>query len=182
MHSSYAIEPGVESRMESGMEMGTELGMAPAATSPHEHLRAALCATLAAALQGSPCCVLPATCSMLGTEAVCTLLDAEEYHGVTPDVAVSCQDESAIPKLVVEILVADTLLRDTTQRLALYEALRIPEYWIVDTHGLLVHAFRLNHEHKLKLYQSAAPGEMLESKVLPWLSLPAWQGWLEAST
>ncbi|GAB7080980.1 Uma2 family endonuclease [Megalodesulfovibrio paquesii] len=145
----------------------------------HDHLRHVLHGALGEALADTDCRILPAPCPMLHGDAFCTMLDAEEHDGIAPDIAVVCGRDPRVPTLVVEILEPETLLRDTTRHLHLYEVLRVQEYWIVDAAGLLVHAFRLNHEHKLKLYQSAAPGEVLESRALPGLRLPAWQNWLE---
>ncbi|WP_027193243.1 Uma2 family endonuclease [Megalodesulfovibrio gigas] len=148
----------------------------------HEHVRMALAGALTFALAGSPCRVLASPCVgpsvILANDAVCTLLDASEHGGVQPDLAVICEHEPRLPVLVVEVQTPDTLLRDTTRRLALYEALKVREYWIVDVMGQLVHGFALNHEEKYKLFQSAAPGETMESKILPHVSLPAWEGWL----
>lgn len=162
----------------------------PASTATlHEHVRTALAGVLTAALAGTSCRVLvPSQASsstgpdaVLASQAVCTLLDAAEHDEVQPDLAVACQHRSERPVLVVEVQTPDTLLRDTTSRLALYEAVRLPEYWIVDIAGRLVHAFWLNREGQYKLFQSAAPGEVLESKALPQLALPAWEGWLPSS-
>ncbi len=157
------------------------------AEAQHDRIVHALQGALASALQGSGCVIVPQPCGvLLKAEAVCTLDEFNDHGAVRPDLAIVCDPSqitpegvTGVPDHVVEVLTSDSLLRDTTRRLGLYERLQVKEYWIVDSMGLLVHTFRLNKENQMKLYQSAAPGEQLPSRALPGVAITAWDGWME---
>lgn len=153
----------------------------------HDHILAMLQRALEAELGGSGCVLVPQPCGvLLKAEAVCTLDEYGAHENVRPDLAIVCDPSQitpegvhGVPAYVVEVLTSDSLLRDTTRRLGLYEALGVREYWIVDSMGLLVHAFWLNRNNQMKLFQSAAPGEIITSRALPNVAIRAWEGWLE---
>lgn len=162
---------------------GTCAAEAPGkAVSRHDRVLAGIREALHRALAGSPCMALNSPCCMvLAEELICT-----SDGDLRPDLAVFCEKAvfnadhaDGAPALVVEVQITSTMLRDTTSRLGLYEQLGIPEYWIVDINGLLVHAHALNEEGQMELYQSAASGEVLKSKTMPFLTIPAWEGWLD---
>ncbi len=154
------------------------------AKAQHDRVQEAIRQALQDALADAPCMTMASPCAMVLSETViCTTASDEDLR---PDVAVFCDIareqaglEEGGPMLVVEVQNTDSLLRDTTVRLGLYEEMGIPEYWLVDTSGLLVHAFGRNKDGQMKLFQSAAPGEILTSKAIATLAIQAWDGWLE---
>lgn len=160
------------------------------AAAQHDAVVSSMEFAMTAALQGIPHQVTSQHCGpLLAAEGVCTIGPGgmEYRHGdVRPDVAI-VQDADAltadgiagVPLLVAEVVTAESRLEDTTNRLMLYAALGVNEYWVADTMALLLHAYALGDGKRLIFQQSAAPGERLYSKCIPTLSVTAWAGWLD---
>lgn len=91
-------------------------------------------------------------------------LDIEWKDNVLqPDVMVLCQDDAEIPEIVYEILSPSTQYRDLGIKFALYEAMGVKEYWIIDTKlkSVTVHDF---------IHRTSASyicGETIHSSALP---------------
>ena len=76
-----------------------------------------------------------------------------------------------VPDLLVEILSPTTSLRDRREKLALYERVGVPEYWIVNPERNTVQVFRLSGERYAEALEFGL-GDRLETPLLPGLSIP----------
>ena len=76
-----------------------------------------------------------------------------------------------VPDLLVEILSPTTSLRDRREKLALYERVGVPEYWIVNPERNTVQVFRLSGERYAEALELGL-GDRLETPLLPGLSIP----------
>jgi Uma2 family endonuclease len=68
------------------------------------------------------------------------------------------------PDLVVEILSKSTAMRDLTDKLEMYRAAGIPEYWVVDPDGRAVHVHRLQESSERV---SFGANDRIRSPLLP---------------
>jgi Uma2 family endonuclease len=84
--------------------------------------------------------------------------DKETYTVVQPDICVFCDlskldDKGAIgaPDLIVEILSPATAQKDLQDKYKLYEAHKVPTYWIVHPEEKLLEVFKLNDKNQYLL-------------------------------
>lgn len=68
------------------------------------------------------------------------------------------------PDLVVEVLSKSTAARDLAEKLAVYRAASVPEYWVVDPSAQIVHVYRLQESKERRSFHA---GEALSSPLLP---------------
>ena len=125
----------------------------------------------------------------LGTILQAPGLVFSQIDGVIPDVVWISWDrlraaEDAAghftlgPELVVEVLSpgADNVRRDRETKLALYSREGVDEYWIVDWQRRMMDVFRRSGD-TLRLVQTLADDELLETPTLPGFSLTLCRIW-----
>jgi Uma2 family endonuclease len=97
----------------------------------------------------------------------------DERNVVQPDLCVvltanarRIKDEGlhGAPDLVVEVLSKSTAARDLAEKLEIYRAAGVPEYWVVDPDARAVHLYRLQDSRQRTSYKS---GDALKSPLLP---------------
>ena len=84
--------------------------------------------------------------------------DKETYTVVQPDICVFCDlskldDKGAVgaPDLIVEILSPATAQKDLQDKYKLYEAHKVPTYWIIHPQEQLLEVFKLNDNNQYLL-------------------------------
>jgi len=130
---------------------GVAYAMSPAPTILHQRISWELARQIGDCLKGRDCQGLAAPFDLRLTEPGA---NAEETHTVVqPDLAVFCDPAKldtrgavGAPDLVIEILSPATSSKDTIIKRRLYEANRVPEYWIVDPSIDQVFVFTLEGE------------------------------------
>lgn len=123
---------------------GEAVMMTPAPSPEHQEIVVRLSGEWYAQLRGRSCHVYVAPTDL-------TFDAAEETPTVVqPDLFVMCgtydreKRITGVPALVIEILSPSTARRDKIAKLALYERVGVPEYWIVDGANRVIDVFLLD--------------------------------------
>jgi Uma2 family endonuclease len=97
------------------------------------------------------------------------LVVTRERAGVLTD-----KNAQGAPDLMIEVLSPSTRTVDETLKLALYERAGVREYWMIDPDAETVRVYRRDGVRLLLVQElSAAAGDVLETPLLPGLSLPS---------
>ncbi len=156
---------------------GVVYNMSPALTRRHQQVLGKLFQAVAGITDRGPCetYVAPFDVRFTADELTDTV--------VQPDISVYCDptaldDRGAIgaPDLVIEILSPSTSHKDTTQKLALYEARGVREYWIVNADAPWVMVYR-GDEGRYRKPDYYRVGESVRSDVLGGAEIEL-SGWL----
>jgi len=97
---------------------------------------------------------------------------------VQPDLCIICDldklDEqgcNGAPDLVIEILSSGNTPKEMKDKFELYEASKVPEYWIVDPEREYVSVYHLNDQNEYVTKKPFVSGEQVVSRVFPDLEL-----------
>lgn len=97
---------------------------------------------------------------------------------VQPDLCVVCdakkldqQGCNGAPDLVIEILLPGNTSKEMKDKFELYEASKVPEYWIVDPEREYVSVYHLNDQNEYVTKKPFVAGEHIASQVFPDLEL-----------
>lgn len=123
---------------------GIPYAMSPAPSRLHQQISVELTTQIHAFLRGKSCEVYSAPFDVRLPEA-----SGKNNTVVQPDISIICDqnklDDSGCqgaPDLVIEILSPATATHDLREKLNLYEATGVKEYWVVDPHDRVVLVFR----------------------------------------
>lgn len=91
---------------------------------------------------------------------------------VQPDLCIVCDDTKidekgckGAPDLILEVLSPSSSTKDMKDKLKLYEKAKVKEYWVVEPHDGIVHAFILKGDKYLSKYPTTAE-DMITSEVI----------------
>ncbi len=157
---------------------GWAIKMSPAPNLKHQQVSGRLFLIIGNHIKGKPCQVFHAPFDVrLPLSADATTADKINTV-VQPDITIVC-DESKLdkhgclgaPDVVMEILSPGNTKREMRDKLNIYQAAGIPEYWLIDPEHEFVLLYTLTTAGK---YQSSLPfvaGDKIESNVIKGLSI-----------
>jgi Uma2 family endonuclease len=133
---------------------GIPCNMSPAPNTTHQRMVRELAVALHTALTGSPCELFLAPFDIRlpdKNNAADHLEDEDIITVVQPDLAIICDTKKidskgclGAPDVVIEVLSPSTAYRDETDKLRLYEAQGVKEYWLVNPDGGYIMVYRLH--------------------------------------
>lgn len=152
--------------------LGKIFMMSPAPGSRHQHIVSVLNSTMFSYLKGRPCRVFPSPFDVI------LQLDGDSNTVIQPDVTVVC-DQSKLtekgcigaPDLVVEVLSKSSVSKDLHEKYNICEQAGVKEYWVVHPTEKTLIVFYLNEEGKYVPTKPLTTGDVVQSKVLPGLSI-----------
>ena len=151
---------------------GEAYDMSPAPGTKHQKVAARLYSRLEKAFEKSSCTVFIAP-----TDVV-----VSEYDVVQPDVLVVCdakkiteQNIQGAPDLAVEVLSANTALKDKRGKKSLYEKAGVREYVIVDPSELYVERFYLAEDGLYGHPDIFGAEEVMKLKAFEDVQIPLWE-------
>jgi Uma2 family endonuclease len=146
---------------------GDVYAMSPSPSSRHQIVSGELFRQLANYFRGKPCRPLAAPMDVR----------LSEEDVVQPDILVVCDSRQILtthvegaPTLIVEILSADSALRDRAVKTSLYAKAGVREYWLVTPWPSLVEIFLLERGG-YRLHQAARKDDTLQSPTFPELTV-----------
>lgn len=152
--------------------LGKIFMMSPAPSSRHQYVISVIQGTIFNYLKGKSCRVFPSPFDVI------LQLNGDSNTVIQPDVTVVCDPSkltekgcTGAPDLVVEVLSKSSVARDLHEKYNICEQAGIKEYWIVHPTEKTLMVFYLNEEGKYVPTKPLTTGDVVQSKVLPGLSL-----------
>jgi Uma2 family endonuclease len=152
--------------------LGKIFMMPPAPGSKHQHIVSVLNSTIFNYLKGKPCRVFPSPFDVI------LQINGDTNTVIQPDITVVCDPSkltekgcTGSPDLVVEVLSKSSVTRDLHEKYNICEQAGVKEYWIVHPTEKTLIVFYLNEEGKYVPTKPLTTGDVVQSKVLPGLSL-----------
>lgn len=152
--------------------LGKIFMMSPAPGSKHQHISMVISSSIFNYLKGKPCRVFSSP-----FDVVLPVKDKSDTV-IQPDVTVVCDPSkltekgcTGAPDLVVEVLSKSSVTRDLHEKYNICEQAGVKEYWIVHPTEKTLMVFFLNEGGKYVPTKPLTTGDVVQSKVLPGLSL-----------
>jgi Uma2 family endonuclease len=131
---------------------GVPWNMSPAPGTTHQRMVREFAVALHTALTGSPCELFLAPFDVRLPDAVADQAEDDNILTVVqPDLTIVCDadkidDKGCLgpPDVVIEVLSPSTAYRDETDKLRLYEAQGVKEYWLANPDGGYIMVYRLH--------------------------------------
>ncbi len=152
--------------------LGKIFMMSPAPGSKHQHVSIAISSCIFNYLKGKSCRVFSAP-----FDVVLPVKDKSDTV-IQPDVTVVCDPSkltekgcTGAPDLVVEVLSKSSVAKDLHEKYNICEQAGVKEYWVVHPTEKTLTIFYLSDEGKYVPTKPLTMGDVVQSKVLPGLSL-----------